>query len=379
MSKLDDTKNKIKGAVEKAKQTSGYKKLKRAREKTKGKKNILPIVAVCAIVGLPITLISCHNKFQNELFSPYFKNQSEQENEMQQTDEEGIVIAQSTSDETATPTVMPVVTMNSNTDSTESTVSTPKMTVTFLHTTGGNCTYIESNTMSMLIDTGESDDYNYISNFLKARNNKKLDYLLLTSIDDDTAGAADNIINDFDVSNLVIQKISRSSNEINNVIIQSARNTQTPIIYPKAGRQFAIGYANALILSPVDNEESTYNSDNLIVRVSCDDVSFFFSGDTLSKKFIPMISWANQEEIDISSTVMVCSDHGSSSGYSQQLYDVVKPSICIIDQTEGNRYPDNSVVTKIQESDAELYRMSKLDNGVNLRFITDGVKIQKID
>ena len=52
----------------------------------------------------------------------------------------------------------------------------------------------------MLIDTGNSSDGYYITDFLKAQNISKSDYLILTHLDEDHIGGTNKIVQELEIN-----------------------------------------------------------------------------------------------------------------------------------------------------------------------------------
>ncbi len=82
----------------------------------------------------------------------------------------------------------------------------------------GDATLILADEMSVLIDTGENDKTNTLINYLKDKNIETIDYFIITHFDSDHFGEAEEVLDEFEIVNLIIPDQPKTSNMFNNFV-----------------------------------------------------------------------------------------------------------------------------------------------------------------
>ena len=81
-----------------------------------------------------------------------------------------------------------------------------------------DATLILADEMSVLIDAGENDKTNTLINYLKDKNVETIDYFIITHFDSDHFGEAEEVLESFNVVNLIIPDQKKTSNMFNSFI-----------------------------------------------------------------------------------------------------------------------------------------------------------------
>ena len=136
----------------------------------------------------------------------------------------------------------------------------PYNLITFIDVGQGDSTLIElsHNRGTMLIDA-----YNCID-FLKSKGIKKIDYLILTHSDDDHIKQASEIIDYYNVKNIMIPYYDDGFN------IEGCRL--------RKGDYFYLDDVRVNIIAPIRGYEDN-NSNSLVLKFNIDGYSFLFTGD----------------------------------------------------------------------------------------------------
>ena len=106
------------------------------------------------------------------------------------------------------------------------------------------------------------------------------------------------------------------------------------------------------------NESKSNNDKSMLLKIVYGNTSFLFTGD-LSKKAENYYGPFYKDILR--STVLKVSHHGSKSGSSLSMLELVKPSISLISAGLKNKYrhPSPEVITKLHYVNSEIYRTDK--------------------
>ena len=191
------------------------------------------------------------------------------------------------------------------------------------------------NNKVILIDGGTKDDTQNLKNYLK-ENNNKVDYWFLTHAHDDHVGAFLEIVNENEVK---IEHIYASLNtetwyekneenraEFSKQLINTI-NKKEQFYEPKLNETLKIDGIKVEILG-VKNPEIMQNAGNeqsMVIKFDFEKESLLILGDTgknSSKKLL-----TNQRN-KLKSTIVQMAHHGQN-GATKELYEVIKPTICL--------------------------------------------------
>lgn len=209
-------------------------------------------------------------------------------------------------------------------------------TITFLDLYKGESTLIEYKEEIILIDTGEGIQ-NEVSSFLRTKGIKKIDYLILTHNHSDHNGEAKYIINNFNVTNIVISEYDNSEfSRYNNVIKL------------KQGNTLQTHHLTIHCLFP-NNKSDNINNDSLVLYFNIKNISFLFCGDIeqeIENEFSKM-------NVDI----LKVSHHGSNTSTSNSFLNKIKPKYSIIMTGRSNsfEFPSNDVINRLKNINSIIY------------------------
>lgn len=203
-------------------------------------------------------------------------------------------------------------------------------TITFLDLYNGESTLIEFNNETILIDTGEGKN-NEVTSFLKAKGIRKLDYLILTHNHYDHNGEAYNIINTFEVRNIVL-----------NIYDNSEFKNYSNVIFLKNDMTLKTKNIVFYCLSP-EIKSNNENNNSLVLYFTIDNIKFLFLGDIEEEieKTIPSL------QVD----VLKIAHHGSISSTSLSFLEKMKPQYCVIMSGIKNKFdfPNPIIIERIKK------------------------------
>lgn len=208
--------------------------------------------------------------------------------------------------------------------------------ITFLDLYNGDSTIIEYKDEVIVIDTGEGIN-NEVSSFLKSQGISKIDYLILTHNHSDHNGEAKQIINNFNVTNIIVSAYDNSefSKHENSIKLRFGSILKTK-------------YINIECLFPIENS-SNINNNSLVLYFKIKNISFLFTGDI-------------EEEIEnqfksLNIDVLKVSHHGSNTSTTESFINKIKPKNAIIMSGRNNKFefPSNEVINRLEKYNCKVY------------------------
>ena len=236
----------------------------------------------------------------------------------------------------------------------------------------------------MLVDAGpgSSEDalINYLNNAIFAkRQDKVIDYFMVTHQDEDHTGGADKVFDNFEVENFYRPKVYTSQEETElglNLSDDSICDTKVyktmieklqaencdNVVFHDIRENIAKFDANCgysiEFLSPVDEVYEDPNDYSPIMILTYMNTKIMLTGDAEEHVEKQVLDLYSKSELDID--VLKLGHHGSSTSTSQDFLDAVNPTYAVICVGEGNKYnhPNepvlNRVISKIGEHN--IYR-----------------------
>ena len=243
--------------------------------------------------------------------------------------------------------------------------------VYFIDVGEADSTLINSNNHYMLIDAGNNEDGEKLVNYLKSLGVSKLDYVILTHAHEDHVGGMDNIIRSFDIGSFYMPDVAFPSTTFKETI-KELENKGLKYKVPSIGDTISLGESKVKFLYVNDNEEDI-NSNSIVSKLTYNNTSFLFTGDT---------TWEVEDILkseDIKSNVLKASHHGSNDGANYQFLKAVKSEIVVISCGANNDYghPHEKVLDKFKSLGMDIYR-TDLDGTIIISSNGDEISIDKI-
>ncbi|MHC1722799.1 MAG: MBL fold metallo-hydrolase [Aminipila sp.] len=187
-----------------------------------------------------------------------------------------------------------------------------------------DCALINQDGINILIDTGEKQDADRIVSFLKEKNIKTLQYLILTHPDKDHIGGALEVLNNFQVER-VIQPYYPKENERLDKINKKCADSNIDIIYPTRTRKLEVGEIDLLVYPPLEKNYKLDNNYSLAVLINYGSVNQLFTGDAQEKRINELleIHWRNIDLLKIPY-------HGRYSANVDKLIEKCAPEYAVV-------------------------------------------------
>lgn len=219
----------------------------------------------------------------------------------------------------------------------------------------GDCTIIKSNDNVMMIDTSTKNHTLDIQEALKSLSIEKIDYLVITHQHDDHMGSAKDIIDKYEVANIIMPKLS----DINMVtttgyenLLKSIANRNVNAIPATVGESFKLGDATVQIFSPSQQDEDLNNM-SVVLKVVYGETSFIFQGDaekTVEKQLL-------NSDFDLNADVIKLGHHGSNTSSTEKYLKAVNPQYAIISCGADNSYghPHDEVIDRLKNNNISFF------------------------
>jgi len=221
----------------------------------------------------------------------------------------------------------------------------------------GDSILIETGEKNVLIDGGLwTKGRSVVLPYLKERNIKRLDTVILTHQHGDHYGGLTEVIEDIPVGEVLTNGLTHSAKAYGK-FMEAVKTSGAKYRVAKGGEEFDWGggvKARVLQVGGRGIPEDDYNNNSIVVRMSLGDVHFLFPGDMEDDEEKALLSSGYQ----LRSQILKVGHHGSSSSSTYALLQRVHPSVAVISIGEGNRFglPHRSVIDRLESFGCKVYR-----------------------
>lgn len=228
--------------------------------------------------------------------------------------------------------------------------SNPKLT--FIDVGQGDSALLELpfNQGNILIDTGGNYSYDLSSNvlipYLKARNIKKIETLVISHGDYDHMGASIDLINSFKVEKVIFNNGEFNDLELELIKLLEKKN----IPYYKDIRELNMNGNNLYFLN--NRNYFNENDNSNVIYTELNGIKLLLMGDASVEVEEDILEKYDLDDIDI----LKVGHHGSKTSSSKYFIDSINPKYSIISVGKNNRYghPNKEVVDNLYNSN--IYR-----------------------
>lgn len=208
-----------------------------------------------------------------------------------------------------------------------------------------------NNKGNILIDTGgiygnDNMAKNTLLPILKSNGINKIDYLIITHGDYDHMGEAINLVNNFNIEKVILNRGDYNNLESGLINVLEEKK----ITYYQNIKQLNIDNNKLYFLNNglYDNENDNSN----VIYTNLNNYKFLLMGDAGIEVEEDLIRKYNLQYID----VLKVGHHGSKTGSSEEFINSINPKYSIISVGKNNRYghPNNEILNNLEDS--KIYR-----------------------
>lgn len=226
-----------------------------------------------------------------------------------------------------------------------------------------NATLLTQGANTILIDTGEKQDYQALKKLLKDEQIKTIDYLILTHPDKDHVGGMLNILQDFSVVHVIMPYYGKEHENLEK-ITNELTALEVSVTYPSRTRNFALGSIKLTVYPPLERHYKKDNNYSLATLVTHQQTNMLFVGDSESKRLQELMK-VNWPTIDL----YLVAHHGRANLSSESFIEQIKPKIAVTTASSN----DLEVQNALKELASTIY----FTNKQTLHFQSNGEKIER--
>ncbi|MGN0460278.1 MAG: ComEC/Rec2 family competence protein [Ruminococcus sp.] len=218
----------------------------------------------------------------------------------------------------------------------------------------GDSIFIRCKGESMLIDAGENDCGDTVSDYIKSTGTTKLKYAVGTHPHSDHIGGMDTVMEEIPADYFICPEIDYDTKTWNDVL-DVVEDNDTELIYAQRGNSYTLGSATFTILSPGKNSiYSNCNNYSVVIRAEYGKTSFLFTGDGEKVVEDEMIN----NGCNLKSDVLKVGHHGSTSSTTKAFLEKVCPDYAVISCGKDNRYghPHEETLKKLNDMEVTIHR-----------------------
>lgn len=231
--------------------------------------------------------------------------------------------------------------------------------------------------VNLLIDAGERNDGERVTDYLKEHGVERLDYVIATHADADHIGGMRTVIENVEIGTFIMAFMPEGHTPTTSTyekMLEALLNKGLTVTPAKVGNRYALGDAQVDILGPAEDFEEN-NNQSVVCKVTFGGRRFLFMGDAEKEAEKALLAAGT----DLSADVLKAGHHGSSSSTSPALLAAVKPDYALLTCGLDNSYghPHAEVVNRLKKAGVTIYRSDAngtvviTTDGADLRFQTE--------
>ena len=228
----------------------------------------------------------------------------------------------------------------------------------------------------MLIDCGEYQYLDTVTDYLRTRGVKKIDCLVATHPHSDHMGGMAGIVSSFDIGRVIMPPLEEYETPTAvyfEKFLDACADKGCTVDTAEIGEVIELGDARAEIIAPAHTGYEELNNSSVSLMVTHGANSFLLTGDAEAVSENEMLLGGKLHHVN----VYKAGHHGSSSSSSAAFLAAVRPDIAVISCGSGNPYghPSASVLRKLRVYTDKIYRT---DTEGTIVFESDGKVLKRI-
>lgn len=246
----------------------------------------------------------------------------------------------------------------------EASAKNEEMTFHSIYVGSGDALIISSGEHYMIVDSGPPSSKSLVMNYLDKLNipQNKIDYVVATHPDGDHVGNFDEILQKYDVGQVIYSPCTKA-NTIYANFIESVKEKGCSYRNPLEGETWQLGDATVSVVYD-GSQGATYNECSIVLRVTCGGKSLLLTGDLPATTESLLLAKGYNCQAD----VIKIGHHGAGSSSSAAFLDAVNPQYAVISSSRSPNaeFPRDSVLKKLARRFVKVYRTT--DGDVTIHF-----------
>lgn len=235
-----------------------------------------------------------------------------------------------------------------------STQSVGEVKIHFIDVGQGDATLIDCGEVEVLIDGGDNRAGATVVDYIRPFVDGPLDYVIATHPDADHIGGLDDVLNAYDVGEVIDSGRSTSSATYRDYITAAQSEPGCTFSYDE-NRTISLGSGTVLSILETGDDWKSANDSSVVAQLVCGNVQVLFTGDmsqTVEEKCLNLFG-----DID----VLKVGHHGSATSSSAAFLSVVKPEYAVASYKVGNTYhhPTAEAIQRLTDLGCTVYGTGK--------------------
>ncbi len=223
--------------------------------------------------------------------------------------------------------------------------------VHFIDVGQGDCIFIDSGDYEILIDAGNNQYGDDVSNYIQKYVHGSLELVIATHPDADHIGGLDVILKNYSVSTLIDsgkKHTTKTYNDYMNAVLDEIGL----VFINDYNMEIAVSSSAVFSIIELVDDRIDNNENSVVSMLDVQGVKFLFTGDLESDLEIEYIS--SFSEVD----VLKVGHHGSKTSTSSDFLQKINPSYAVISCGKNNRYghPHKDVLDRLLDNNIKVYR-----------------------
>ncbi|PKJ57045.1 DNA internalization-related competence protein ComEC/Rec2 [Bacillus sp. SN10] len=191
--------------------------------------------------------------------------------------------------------------------------------------------------------------------YLQKEGIKKIDKLIVTHGDADHIGAAQELLSNITVKEVVFGRKEQEA-ILEKVVKKQALEKEVKISEVGEGESWSVNEAEFFVLAPTGKERSENNA-SIVLWAKLGGITWLFTGDLEEEGEKGLVATYP----DLRADVLKVAHHGSNTSSITPFLSAVQPNIAIISVGERNRYghPHKEVIERFEKMGIEIWRTDK--------------------
>ncbi len=201
---------------------------------------------------------------------------------------------------------------------------------------------------TMLIDGGENNGM--AEKYLASLGVESIDILVATHPHLDHIGGLPKIVKRFDIRQIVMPRVTEASTVTYTQLLEAIKAKGLRITEGKAGLALDFGPSVTVeCLAPNGTQYKDLNDYSVVLKMSCGDMTFLFTGDATTVSEKEMLQFHADK---LKTTILKVGHHGSSGSSSAAFIKTVDPRVAVFCCGKGNDYghPTQTIWNRVSGS-----------------------------